>query len=117
MKKHITLFVALVAITLAFSASAQVLNTKLQVKVMDDTGTVVEGATVTLYKSLSDYESEENPVQSLVTDELGRVLFYELEARAYYMMVRKGDMTNIGRGEQTSKLEEKKKNMVNVVIE
>ena len=99
------------------TASAQILNTKLQVTVRNDLGTIVEGATVTLFKTMDDYESETNPVKSAVTDDKGRVLFYELEPRAYYMLVRKGELNNIGRGEQTSKLGEKKKNMLNVVIE
>jgi hypothetical protein len=117
MKKTITFLLVLVALSISSSISAQILNTKLQVTVRNDLGIIVEGATVTLFKTMDDYEGETNPVKSAVTDDKGRVLFYELEPRSYYMLVRKGELNNIGRGEQTSKLVEKKKNMLNVVIE
>jgi len=117
MKKHITFLLVVVALGISTTATTQLLNTKLQVTVRNDLGTVVEGATVTLFKTMEDYENETNPVKTEVTDDKGRVLFYELAPRAYFMLVRKDDLSNIGRGIQTSKLEEKKKNMVNVVIE
>jgi hypothetical protein len=115
-KLHILLGLILVLIS-AQSAQSQVLNTKLQITVTNDLGNLVEGATVTLYKTMDDYDSETNAVQTAETDAKGRVLFYELEPIAYYMTVTKDDLTNAGRGTQTSRLVAKKKNMINVVIE
>ena len=97
-------------------AEAQ-LKTKLQITVINDLGNIVEGATVTLYRTEEDYDNEENAVQTATTDEKGRVIFKELEPRSYFMLASKGDLTNIGRGVKTTKLIAKKKNMLNVVIE
>jgi uncharacterized protein (DUF2141 family) len=113
---HIVLAVFIVMLT-AQSAEAQLMNTKLQITVTNDLGNLIEGATVTLFNSMDDYDSETNPVQSATTDEKGRVLFYELEPKSYFMTVTKDDLTNAGRGTQTSKLIAKKKNIINVVIE
>ena len=117
MKKLQIVLVLVILMISAQSAHAQLLNTKLQITVTNDLGNLVEGATVTLYKTMDDYDSEVNPVQSATTDAKGRVLFYELEPIAYYMTVTKDDLTNAGRGTQTTKLIEKKKNLINVVIE
>lgn len=110
----IVLFILMIS---AETAEAQLMNTKLQITVTNDLGNLMEGATVTLYANEDDYDSETNPVQTALTDEKGRVLFYELEPMAYYMTVTKDDLTNAGRGVKTTKLIEKKKNMINVVIE
>lgn len=117
MKKVLSIASVVLFMFIANDAQSQLLDTKLQVTVRNDLGNVVEGATVTLFKTMTDYENEENPVQSAVTDAKGRVKFTELAAMAYYMHVEKGELTNIGRGVQTSKLISKKKNMLNVVIE
>ena len=98
-------------------ASAQLMGTKLEVTVLDYLGNLVEGASVTLYRTQADYENEENEVQVMVTDEKGEVLFRDMEPVTYFMLVTKGDLSNIGGGVQTSKLIAKKKNMLNVVIE
>ncbi|MEQ9229629.1 MAG: Ig-like domain-containing protein [Cyclobacteriaceae bacterium] len=117
MKKLLTIAAIGLFMILANDAQSQLLDTKLQVTVRNDLGNIVEGATVTLYKTMTDYENEENAVQSGTTDEKGRVKFTELASMAYFMHVKKGDLTNIGRGVQTSKLISKKKNMLNVIIE
>ncbi len=102
---------------LANVSHSQVLKTKLQVTVRNDLGNIVEGATVTLYKTQADYENNENPVQSGETDEKGRIIFKELQPVSYFMDVRKGDLNNDGRGVQTTKLIAKKKNIVATIIE
>lgn len=102
---------------MANQTHAQMLKTKLQVTVRNDLGNIVQGATVTLYKTLTDYENNENPIQSMETDEKGRVKFLELQPMSYYMDVRKGDLNNNGRGVKTTKLIAKKKNILATVIE
>jgi len=99
------------------SAEAQIFNTKLRITVLDDLGNVVPDAEVTLYANKTDYTKEINPVQPTAkTDDKGRVLFKKLDAESYYVIVRKGEMSNIGGGEIISELEEKKLNKANVII-
>lgn len=98
-------------------SNAQLLNTKLQVLVMNDLGNAVEGAKVSLYKTQADYDKSENAVQTGETNGKGKVSFKKLEPTAYFMHVEKGELTNIGRGVKTTKLVAKKKNRLNVVIE
>jgi len=116
MKKLALPILVCLFLVLAHESNAQ-LKTKLQVTVRNDLGNIVEGATVTLYKTQSDYENSENPIQSGTTDEKGRITFKELNPVSYYMDVRKGDMNNDGRGVQTTKLIAKKKNMLATIIE
>ncbi len=117
MKKLLTISALGLMMILANDAHSQLLDTKLQVTVRNDLGNIVEGATVTLYKTMTEYENEENAVQSGTTDKKGRVKFTKLASMAYFMHVEKGELTNIGRGVQTSKLISKKKNILNVIIE
>jgi len=98
-------------------AEAQIFSTKLRITVLDDLGNVVPDAEVTLYANEKDYIKEENEVQpTAITDNKGRVTFKKLAAKSYYVIVRKGDLTNSGGGEIISSLEEKKLNKANVVI-
>lgn len=114
--KSFLLAVALIGM-ISIPASAQLLNTKLQVMVVNDLGNAVEGATVSLFKTQADYDEGQNAVQTGETNAKGKVNFKKLEPAAYFMHVEKGDMTNIGRGVKTAKLIAKKKNRLNVVIE
>ena len=102
---------------MATESKAQVFKTKLQVVVRNDLGNTVEGATVTLYKTEADYDEEKNPVQTAQTTAKGKVLFMGLEPISYYMNVEKDDLNNVGRGAKTTKLIDKKKNIVDVIIE
>ena len=118
MKKQILPFLLVfIFAAMANVCQAQVLKTKLQVTVRNDLGNVVQGATVTLYSTQADYESNENPVQSGETDEKGKIIFKELKPVSYFMDVRKGDLNNDGRGVQTTKLIVKKKNIIATIIE
>ena len=98
-------------------SEAQIFNTKLRITVLDDLGNAIEDAEVTLYANKGDYTKEVNPVQETQkTDNKGRVTFKKLDAQSYYVIVRKGDMSNIGGGEIISELEEKRLNKANVII-
>lgn len=110
--------VLLFAFILLTSFSSVPLPTKLQVTVIDHLGNIVEGATVELYGTETDYRKEENPIQeALTTDKKGRATFKDLEEQVYWLHVYKGDMNNDGAGVQTGALVPKKVNKVNVVIE
>ena len=102
---------------MALLSHAQLLPTKLEVTVRDGNGNIVQGAAVTLYLTQSDYEFSENAFQTEQTDEKGRIIFKNLSPRSYFLDARKGEMNNDGRGIQTSKLIEKKKNKLTVIIE
>ena len=98
-------------------SQAQLFKTKLQITVVDILGNIVQDAKVILYKNRTDYEKEVNPVQEFkLSDNKGRVTFKKLDTRAYYVIVRKGDLDNFGGGEKTSVLEEKKNNKSTIVI-
>lgn len=97
-------------------SSDQILKTKLQVTVIDHLGNYVEDATVTIYSSAEDYKNNSNKLVIGQTDKKGRFQFKGLEAKAYFLDVRKDNLKNDGEGVQTGSLSEKKINKVIVVI-
>lgn len=116
-----TLFILTLILTSFFfqtqESEAQIFNTKLRITVLDDLGNIVPEAEVTLYANQDDYNNEVNPIQeTMMTDDKGRVTFRKLELTTFYVIVRKGDMTNAGGGEVIRDIEENKLNKVNVVI-
>jgi len=120
MKKITTLVlgVLLIGITLSsFHSTTEFLPTKLRITVIDELGNIIEGVTITLYKSEEDYRANVNPVQEGVTDSKGRVTFKDLDPVSYFIDARKGDKNNDGKGAVTAPLLEGKINKVNTVIE
>lgn len=116
--KKIFLLSTIVILTFAFTdASAQLFNTSLTITVRDETGNVVEGAEVKLFKSEQDYLKEQNVVMEGTSDAKGLVKLKKMEALSYYVIVRKDDKDNSGGGEIIGKLEEGKFNKVTIVIQ
>lgn len=114
MKRLLTL--TLLSITL-FSFNT-FLPTNLKVTVLDEVGSYVEGASVTLYGTEDDYRNEENAIsETMKTNEKGQVTFKKLEPKMYFIYVEKGDLNNDGGAAQTNPLEEGKLNKVNIIIE
>lgn len=99
------------------STENQLLPTKLKITVIDGLGNIVKGATVSIYIKEEDYRASKNPVQTLKTDNKGRVTFKDVKPRAYFIEAKKGDKNNNGEGVLTGKLSEGKTNKVNTVIE
>ena len=100
------------------SFSSSVLQTKLQITVLNHLGNIVEGATVEIYGNEEDYRNEKNALREpRVSDEKGRVMYNKLEEKVYWLHVHKDDMNNHGAGVKTDKLTPKKVNKVNVIIE
>ena len=98
--------------------NAQLFKTQLKITVLDDVGSLVEGATVVLYGNEEDFKKEANPVKkALVTNEKGFVKFDTLEPKVYYILVEKGDLNNWNGGIQTDLLQEKKVNKLNIIID
>ena len=117
MKKHIFfLFFFLILVGSGFTTK-EVIPTSLKITVRNDLGNLESKVIVTLYGSESDFQKEENPIQTGQTNEKGIVSFKGLESRVYFVTAVKGDMNNFGAGVQTSRLEAKKVNKVTIIIE
>lgn len=122
MKKHIKLlFVELIILSfilITFQSNANdQLPTSLKVTVTDDLGNIIEDAELILYKSKDDYLNSENAVMSVTSNRNGIAKFKKLDPTEYYIEVRKGEMSNDGKGAQVAPLEEGKINQINIVIE
>ena len=106
------------AIVLLACAPSQILKTSVRVTVLDELGNPVEGAKVLLYANESDYRASTNPVnQAAVTNNKGVANVKDLETKAYFIDVRKGDKSNIGAGIQTEPLQSGRINKINIIIE
>lgn len=114
MKKLLPLFAI---VFLSITAHAQLIKTSLTLTVRDELGNTVEGVSVKLFENEADYTAEKNEVASGTTDAKGVIRFKDLKAIAYFVLARKGDKDNIGGGEQTGKLEEKRFNKATIVIQ
>jgi hypothetical protein len=110
-------FVFFALCILLLTSGFQIIKTSLNVTVRDETGNTVEGATVQLYETEEDYNTEKNVAAEGVTDKKGYVKLKDLKSIAYYVLVRKDDKDNSGGGEKTEKLDAKKINKVTIVIQ
>jgi hypothetical protein len=117
MKKVFLSGIVVFFVFIANDAPAQLFNTSLTITVRDETGNVVEGAEVKLFKSEQDYLKEQNVVMESTSDAKGLVKLKKMEALSYYVIVRKDDKDNSGGGEIIGKLEEGKFNKVTIVIQ
>ncbi|AHM60004.1 hypothetical protein D770_08705 [Flammeovirgaceae bacterium 311] len=115
-KNYIILFFT--ACILLACAPSQIIKTSMRVTVLDELGNPVEGASVLLYGNEADYRSSKNPAApKAVTNNKGIAKVNELEAKSYFIDVRKGDKNNIGGGIQTDTLQTSRINKINVIIE
>lgn len=114
--KKIFALSAIALVLMAFAPQTQLIKTALIVTVLDDLGTIQEGATVQLFKTEEDYTQLTNAIGSETTDNKGKVKFRDLEPIDYYIQVEKGKKNNMFGGEKTGQLEGGKYNKVNVII-
>ena len=113
----VVLLTAIMGFAAQNEASAQIFSTKLKITVLDELGNVVPDAKVLLFKNKSDWEKETNEVQPFkLTNIKGQVTFKKLTQESYYVLVRKGEKDNIGRGEKVEDMVPKKLNKANIVI-
>lgn len=116
--KRFTLLLTLSIALFSFSSVNLLLPTNLKITVLDDVGSYIEDAEVTLYGNEDDYRNEENPVSgTLKTNERGQVTFKKLEPKIYYVYVEKGDLNNDGGAVETNPLVKGNLNKVNIIIE
>ena len=102
---------------LVVASGFQLIKTTLHLTVRDEVGNTVEGATVQLFETEEDYNSEKNVSVEGTTDAKGILKLKELKAMSYFIIVRKDDKDNSGGGERNGKLEEKRINKVTIVIQ
>ena len=96
----------------------QLLKTKATIDVINKLGEHLEGAEVTLYKTIDDFNNNKNQVQETKkTNEKGIVKFTKLDAISYYIQVEKNDLSNIFTAEKTKALVAKKANRFIIIIE
>jgi hypothetical protein len=115
MKKQV-LISLVVLFTMALFAF-QIIKTQVVITVRNELGNTEANATVTLFKTESDYEKEVNPVQSGLTDAKGVVKFKDLEAIPYFVKAQKDDKDNAGGGEKIEALVVNRINKVTIVIQ
>lgn len=99
------------------TAQAQFFPTNLEITVLDDKGNIQPNAIVKIYGSEEDYTNDKNVVNLGKTNAKGEIKFKKLEEKEYYIRATKGDMDNELSANKTGKLEPKRNNMVNVIIE
>ena len=115
MKKKVLILVALFGLV-AFLAQAQLFETHLNLTVYDDAGNPVEGAMVSLYKSVDDYNANKPAIEPLKTNKKGVVKFGPLEPIEYFIFAKKGNMSNDFHGEKVEALTKGKVNKATVII-
>lgn len=101
---------------MAFIPQGEMIKTSLVITVLDDLGTIQEGAEVMLFETESDYAELKNAIGPEFTNEKGKVRFSDLKAIDYFLQVKKDKKSNLFGGEKTGKLEDGKYNKVNVII-
>ena len=102
MKQKISIIAALIIIaSISFtlfscskSGSSTPLSTQLKVKVTNNLGSPISGATVILYADSADYANKVNVVATTTTDANGYMNFSNLSTVAYYYYIQSGCLDN-----------------------
>ena len=68
--------------------------TTLEIKLVDNVGNPVSGASVNLYNTLSDFENNSNVISSKTSDVDGKVTFTDLNSKVYYWFASIGCLNN-----------------------
>lgn len=105
------------AASLALLMSFQIINTSLNVTVLNGLGNPEPGAKVQLFENEKDYREEKNVALEGITDKKGVLKFKEIKAISYYVIVRKDDKDNSDGAEQIGKLESGRINKATIIIQ
>jgi hypothetical protein len=88
-------------------------STTIEIRLIDESGNSVSGATVKLYKSQADIENQENQLGSTLTSDTGgKVTFSNLESLPYYWLAEKGCQNNVNGIMTTDALESGKTRII-----
>lgn len=91
--------------------------TTLEIRLIDEQGIYVTGATVKLYKSLADLQNQENQLGTTQTsDTNGKVTFSNLDAVTYYWLAAKKCQNNMNGIHTTQALEPNKTRVVTTTL-
>ena len=101
--------------TTSFSP-AQSSKTKLLITVIDISGNFVEGASVGIYSSEEDYQNGSNKLVEGKTDKKGRFQYKGLDAKPYFLDIRKDNLKNSEQSANTGALSEERVNKFLVTI-
>jgi hypothetical protein len=116
MKKTVG-FAAIAVMLCVTLAWGQLFKTSLTLTVRDELGNTVDSASVKLFVKKEDYLKEINVAAQEFTNAKGIARFKGLKPLPYFILVKKGDKTNSGGGEEIGKLEEGRFNKSTVVIQ
>ena len=96
MKKLLFIVLSTLPILLGSCKKTEYLDNQpqLEIKVLDANGEAISNASVVLYNSENDWKAQTNPVTSHQTDNLGIVLFDNLQEQVYYFYASKGELNN-----------------------
>jgi hypothetical protein len=94
--KYFFFAIAVIFITFTGCKKNDQMPTALEIRLIDEQGNYVTGATVKLYKSLADIQNDTNQFGTTQTsDANGKVTFSNLAAVTYYWFAEKGCQNNI----------------------
>lgn len=94
-KLSIITFLALVISLFSCTKEEYVQPTpQLQIQVISKYLVPVQGASVTLYNTEDNLYHQVEPIKNLQTNEVGQVLFEDLEEQRYYFFVEKDGLNN-----------------------
>lgn len=90
------LFTAAIMFFSIISCKKDHISTTLEIRVVDEQGIYIDGASVKLYKTQSDMENDTNQFgKTLMTDVNGKVSFSNLGPDIYYWYAEKGCQNNV----------------------
>lgn len=95
--KKLLLFLAVFTFTLISCEKIDYVQSEPQLEftVVQGNMIFVEGATISLFETQLDWESQTNVIQSLKTNAKGQVIFENLKEQKYYFFVEKDELNNL----------------------
>ena len=113
-KKYFLLTITVIFIIfIGCKKNDQMSVTALKIRLIDEQGNSLTGATIKLYESLADMQNQENQLGTTqISDANGEVTFSNLAAITYYWLAEKGCQNNINGITTTEVLELNKTRLV-----
>lgn len=120
--KNVYFFIAFIAVGLFFNGCQKTehkeMAPQLKIVVKNASAAVVNGAEVKLFSNVTDFQQDTNIINTAVTNELGAVLFTDLEEIQYYFTAEfEGKTNHFGVAATTEPLEAGYVVVVETIIE